>query len=106
MKLYPMKLGRTSMSSLLFNTGLIMLGSISIVQFCAQVFDVYAAETAVTDIFGGNIENLKGLGYLFKYNVFIYSFFAMICLSCIIIPFETWKTPKPKKTWERDSGRI
>jgi LMBR1 domain-containing protein 1 len=106
MKLYPMKLGRTSMSSLLFNTGLIMLGSISIVQFCAQVFNVYAAETAVTDIFGGNIENLKGLGYLFKYNVFIYSFFAMICLSCIIIPFETWKTPKPKKTWERDSGRI
>ena len=43
---------------------------------------MYAAETAVRDIFGGNIENLTGLGYLFKYNVFIYSFFAMVCLSC------------------------
>ena len=42
---------------------------------------MYAAETAVRDIFGGNIENLTGLGYLFKYDVFIYSFFAMVCLA-------------------------
>ena len=51
---------------------------------------MYAAETAVRDIFGGNIENLTGLGYLFKYNVFIYSFFAMVCLvvRCLV---ETWK---------------
>ena len=99
--LYPMKLGRTNMSSLLFNTGLIMLGSVSIVQFCAQAFPVYAAETAVRDIFGGNIENLTGLGYLFKYDVFIYSFFAMVCLSCVVLPFETWKAPKSRKAWER-----
>lgn len=102
--LYPMKLGRTNMSSLLFNTGLIMLGCLSIVQFCAQVFEVYAAETAVMDIFGGNIENFKGLGWIFKYDVFIYSFFGMICLSSLIIPFETWKAPKSKKTWE--VGRV
>jgi len=100
--LYPMKLNRTSMSSLLFNTGLIMLGSVSIVQFCAQAFPVYAAETAVRDIFGGNIEQLTGLGYLFKYNVFIYSFFAMVCLSCVVIPFETWNTPQSRRrSWER-----
>lgn len=100
--LYPMKLSRTSMSSLLFNTGLIMLGSVSIVQFCAQAFPVYAAETAVRDIFGGNIEQLTGLGYLFKYNVFIYSFFAMVCLSCVVIPFETWNTPQSRRrSWER-----
>ena len=100
--LYPMKLNRTSMSSLLFNTGLIMLGSVSVVQFCAQAFPVYAAETAVRDIFGGNIEQLTGLGYLFKYNVFIYSFFAMVCLSCVVIPFETWNTPQSRRrSWER-----
>lgn len=100
--LYPMKLSRTSMSSLLFNTGLIMLGSVSIVQFCAQAFPVYAAETAVRDIFGGNIEQLTGLGYLFKYNVFIYSFFAMVCLSCVVLPFEAWNTPQSRRrSWER-----
>jgi len=100
--LYPMKLSRTSMSSLLFNTGLIMLGSVSIVQFCAQAFPVYAAETAVRDIFGGNIEQLTGLGYLFKYNVFIYSFFAMVCLSCVVLSFEAWNTPQSRRrSWER-----
>jgi LMBR1 domain-containing protein 1 len=88
------------MSSLLFNTGLIMLGSVSIIQFCAQVFDVYAAETSVTDIFGGNIENLKGLGYLFKYNIFIYCFFGMICLSLIIVPFQDYKVKPPRKAYE------
>lgn len=98
--LYPMKLGRTCMSSLLFNTGLIMLGSVSIIQFCAQVFDVYAAETSVTDIFGGNIENLKGLGYLFKYNIFIYCFFGMICLSLMIVPFQNYKVKPPRKAYE------
>ena len=97
-----MKLSRTSMSSLLFNTGLIMLGSVSIVQFCAQAFPVYAAETAVRDIFGGNIEQLTGLGYLFKYNVFIYSFFAMVCLSCVVLSFEAWNTPQSRRrSWER-----
>jgi len=95
--LYPMKLGRTSMSSLLFNTGLIMLASVSVIQFCAQAFSAYSTETAVSKIFVGNIENLKGLGYLFKYNIFIYSFFAMICLSLIIVPFQTYRTAKPKK---------
>ena len=100
--LYPMKLSRTSMSSLLFNTGLIMLGSVSVVQFCAQAFPVYAAETAVRDIFGGNIEQLTGLGYLFKYNVFIYSFFAMVCLSCVVLSFEAWNTPQSRRrSWER-----
>lgn len=105
LSLYPMKIGRTSMSSLLFNTGLIMLGCLSVVQFCAQVFSVYTAETAVEGIFGGNIENFKGLGWIFKYNIFIYSFFAMICLSCLWIPFESWvKNETPKKSWE--TGRA
>jgi len=98
--LYPMKIGRTCMSSLLFNTGLIMLGAVSITQFCAKMFDVYAAETAVAEIFGGNIDRLKGLGALFRYNVFIYSLFAMACLSLVYIPFQTWKQPKPKRLYE------
>ena len=31
----------------------------------------------------------------------IYSFFAMVCLSCVVLPFETWKAPKSRKAWER-----
>jgi hypothetical protein len=34
---YPMKLGGTLMSSFLFNVNLIMLSSIAVIQFCAQV---------------------------------------------------------------------
>jgi len=77
-----------------------MLGAVSITQFCAQIFNVYAAETAVAEIFGGNIDRLKGLGALFRYNVFIYSLFAMACLSLVYIPFQTWKQPKPKRLYE------
>ena len=65
---YPMKLNGTLMSSFLFNVNLIMLSSIAVIQFCSQAFEGYAAETAVSEIFGGEIENLRGLGLLFKYQ--------------------------------------
>ena len=59
---YPMKLGGTLMGSFLFNVELIMLSSVAVIQFCTRAFDGYAAETSVSDIFGGEIENLGGWG--------------------------------------------
>lgn len=104
---YPMKLGGTLMSSFLFNVNLIMLSSIAVIQFCAQAFDGYAAETAVSEIFGGEIENLRGLGVLFKYQVFLYSFFSMAVLSfCVLIFTEAQNSRKPRRAFESELSNI
>lgn len=50
-----MKLNGTLMSSFLFNTGLIQMCSVAVIQFCATAFDIYAKETAIAEIFGGEV---------------------------------------------------
>ena len=50
--------------------------ALAVIQFCTRAFDGYVMETSVSDIFGGEIENLRGLGILFKEQVFLYCFFA------------------------------
>ena len=94
---HPMKVGDTLMSSFLFNTGLIMLCSISIIQFCSQVFDQYAAETAIDEIFGNQVFNLRGIGYLFRYGAFLYCLFSISMLTMLITPFLRVAKYKPKK---------
>eukprot|EP00899_Mesostigma_viride_P010788 jgi/Mesvir1/19710/Mv09970-RA.1 len=97
---HPMKVGGTMMSSFLFNVGMILLCSISLVQFCAQAFELYAKETAVDEIFGDEIEHLKGLKYLYKYNVFIYIFMGMAFFSFIFLLAK--KDPKRRR---KETGR-
>jgi len=82
---HPMEFENTLMSSFLFNVGIIIVCSISLIQFCAKAFNVYANETAIDEIFGDKIENLRGLGVLFKYNVFLYSFFSVVMLSALVL---------------------
>lgn len=64
--IHPMRLGNTLMSSFLFNTALIMVCSVAVIQFCATAFAVYANETDIQRIFGDEIENLRGIKYLYK----------------------------------------
>ena len=98
---YPMKLGGTLMSSFLFNVELIMLSSVAVIQFCTRAFDGYAAETSVSDIFGGEIENLRGLGILFKEQVFLYCFFACAGLAAIaLVATEARESRKPRRAFE------
>lgn len=104
---HPMKLGGTLMSSFLFNVNLIMLSSIAVIQFCVKAFDGYAAETAVSEIFGGDIENLQGLGVLFKYDVFMIIFFCVAIISfCVLVFFEAQASRKPKRAFETELSNI
>ena len=97
---HPMQPGTTLMSSFLFNTALIMLCSISIIQFCASAFDEYANETSVDEIFGNQITNLRGLGVVFQYNVFVFCLFAFSGLTGLTLPFLNRVKPKPKKNFD------
>ncbi len=37
------------------------------IQFCAKAFSLYVDATAVQQIFGGTLQTLRGIKYLFKY---------------------------------------
>ncbi|CAM6129058.1 unnamed protein product [Calypogeia fissa] len=81
--IHPMKYGATLMNSFLFNVGLILLCSISVIQFCAKAFSVYAQATAVQEIFGNQLENLRGIKYLFRFNIFQIAFVIFALLTAI-----------------------
>ncbi|KAJ8448334.1 hypothetical protein Cgig2_021962 [Carnegiea gigantea] len=79
--IHPMKWGATLMNSFLFNVGLILLCSISVIQFCASAFAYYAQATAAEEIFGHTLQSLRGIKYLYKYNVFQIGFIALAALT-------------------------
>ena len=81
--IHPMKVGGTYMSSFLFNVCLILLCSTASIQFCASAFDLFVAETDVGLIFGNQLESLRGVHYLFKNNVFVFTFFGLAMLTLI-----------------------
>ncbi|VAI61356.1 unnamed protein product [Triticum turgidum subsp. durum] len=53
--------GGTLMNSFLFNVGLILLCSISVIQFCETAFAYYAQATAAQEIFGHTLQSLHGI---------------------------------------------
>ncbi|KAM3314616.1 hypothetical protein ACQJBY_033430 [Aegilops geniculata] len=59
--IHPMKWGGTLMNSFLFNVGLILLCSISVIQFCETTFAYYAQATAAQEIFGHTLQSLRGI---------------------------------------------
>ncbi|KAL3585765.1 hypothetical protein D5086_012632 [Populus alba] len=81
--IHPMKWGATLMNSFLFNVGLILLCSISVIQFCATAFGYYAQATAAQEIFGHTLQSLRGIKYLYKYNVFQISFVVLAGLTFV-----------------------
>lgn len=64
---YPMKVNGTLMNAFLFNAMLIMITSVSVVQFASISFADYAANTSVSTLFTTYISRLKGLEYIVMY---------------------------------------
>ncbi|EMS64825.1 hypothetical protein TRIUR3_30387 [Triticum urartu] len=87
--------GGTLMNSFLFNVGLILLCSISVIQFCATAFAYYAQATAAQEIFGHTLQSLRGIKYLYKYNVFQYGFVALAILTLFYYALFGWRKRKP-----------
>uniref|UniRef100_A0A1D1YBC5 LIMR family protein At5g01460 n=1 Tax=Anthurium amnicola TaxID=1678845 RepID=A0A1D1YBC5_9ARAE len=93
--IHPMKWGGTLMNSFLFNVGLILLCSISVIQFCSTAFGYYARATAAQEIFGHTLQSLRGIKYLYKYNVFQYGFVGFAVLTLIYYLAFGWRRKKP-----------
>lgn len=93
--IHPMKWGATLMNSFLFNVGLILLCSISVIQFCSTSFAYYAQATAAQEIFGHTLQSLRGIKYLYKYNVFQYAFVILAGLTFVYYAAVGWRRKKP-----------
>lgn len=91
-QLHPMILGKTYMSSFLFNIGLILLCAMPVVQFSAQAFSAYAAYTTINQIFNVQVENLTFFGVWFANKIFVYVFLGFFVLTALYLMF------KPKDT--------
>uniref|UniRef100_A0A453QI47 LIMR family protein n=1 Tax=Aegilops tauschii subsp. strangulata TaxID=200361 RepID=A0A453QI47_AEGTS len=101
--IHPMKWGGTLMNSFLFNVGLILLCSISVIQFCATAFAYYAQATAAQEIFGHTLQSLRGIKYLYKYNVFQYGFVALAILTLFYYALFGWRKRKPTGRFQLSS---
>mmetsp|Transcript_19164 Transcript_19164/g.41636 ORF Transcript_19164/g.41636 Transcript_19164/m.41636 type:complete len:554 (-) Transcript_19164:398-2059(-) len=84
-QLHPMVLGKTYMSSFLFNTGLVLLCALPVVQFSAQAFSDYARDSTINQIFNVQIENLQFFGWWFTQKIFVYVFFVFAALTSIFL---------------------
>ncbi|KAL4189097.1 hypothetical protein AMTRI_Chr08g205280 [Amborella trichopoda] len=95
--------GGTLMNSFLFNVGLILLCSISVLQFCATAFGYYAQATAAQEIFGHTLKSLCGIKYLYKYNVFQIAFIVFAGLTFIYYALFGWRRRKPTGRFQLSS---
>eukprot|EP00536_Pseudo-nitzschia_multiseries_P012632 jgi/Psemu1/309265/fgenesh1_kg.494_\ len=84
-QLHPMVLGKTYMSSFLFNTALVLLCALPVVQFSAQAFSDYARDSTINQIFNVQVESLKFFGFWFTQKIFIYIFFSFTVLTTLYL---------------------
>ena len=68
-EIHPMKYKGTLMNSFLFNTALILLASLAVVQFTATAFAPYARGTVVFSLFTNVVRYLRWLNYFWTYSI-------------------------------------
>ena len=85
LQIHPMKVGKTYMSSFMFNIGLVLLCALPAVQFSQEAFADYAAFAEIRQIFGVQVHNLQFFGWWFDNKVFIYAFMGFTILTSIYL---------------------
>lgn len=81
--IHPLKVGDTMMNSFLFNTGIILVGSVTITQFVTYAFASYARLTAVAALFSTYIRNLRYIHWVFF--ALPYAFLVCSLLGMVLV---------------------
>jgi len=102
MQIHPMRIGNTLMNSFLFNTMLLLLSAVAIVQFCTICFAAYARLTAVDMLFGVQVQNLMFFQWFYRYEVFLYAIVIVALLTGIWLAI----CPRDKSALEADDDDI
>lgn len=87
-----MIVGKTYMSSFMFNLALVLLCALPVVQFCTEAFSDYARFATIQQIFGIQIENLTFFGFFWKNKVFVYAFVVIMVLTALFL----WCRPRDR----------
>lgn len=93
-----MVVGKTYMSSFMFNLALVLLCSLPVVQFCTEAFADYARFTTVRQLFGVQISNLQFFSLFWNNKIFIYAFLGISVLTALFL----WCKPINRK----DGGAL
>lgn len=80
-----MVIGKTYMSSFMFNLALVLLCALPVVQFCTNAFADYARFSTARQLFGVQIENLQFFSFFWTNNVFVYSLCAIMVLTVFFL---------------------
>jgi LMBR1 domain-containing protein 1 len=71
-KIHPMKVGETYLSSFLFNVGVILLCTVPVVQFCNEAFADYAHYSDVYLLLGVQVVYMSFFHYFYSTHFFIW----------------------------------
>ncbi|XP_071715412.1 LIMR family protein At5g01460-like isoform X2 [Rutidosis leptorrhynchoides] len=79
------------------------LGVFGVIQFCSTVFAYYAQATAAQEIFGHTLQSLRGIKYLYKYNIFQIAFVVLAGLTFLYYAAFVWRRKKPSGRFQLSS---
>ncbi|KAI8909343.1 LMBR1-like membrane protein-domain-containing protein [Powellomyces hirtus] len=79
--IHPLMIGETLMNALVFNTGVVLICSMSVAQFCTLAFAKFAKYTANQSIFGVQMQNLRGIQYGYDAFIFVLLGFAFFTVA-------------------------
>lgn len=104
--LHPMRYGKTLINAFLFNTSVIVICALPVVQFTTEAFDSYARHTAIGATLVVQVKYLKFLSLFFETKAFLYLLLVLSCLSGVYLTYYHRDTSVDAKTLkEQITGR-
>jgi len=82
---HPLVEDDTPVTSLIFNTVVILMCSMTVTHFCTQAFRDYAYSTDAARVFNMSLGNLRVLKYFFRYSVFGFIAIPLITLVLLFV---------------------
>ncbi|OHT04500.1 hypothetical protein TRFO_28011 [Tritrichomonas foetus] len=79
-RVHPMEKKNTPMTSILFNSAVMLFASFGIALFCSMNFAIYARLTSLEMIYGVLMQTLAGLKYVWQYGTYVFLGFIVIGL--------------------------
>eukprot|EP00386_Alphamonas_edax_P010288 GDKI01033357.1.p1 GENE.GDKI01033357.1~~GDKI01033357.1.p1 ORF type:complete len:543 (+),score=87.29 GDKI01033357.1:76-1704(+) len=100
--IHPMRPGETHLNTFLFNVGMILLSTTSVIQFSQDAFADYSRLTDADLIFSAQLKYLDFFTYFFKDRIFIYLLLAWSIITAIYLGIK----PRDKIAFDLDFDKA
>jgi len=95
-QVHPMKVGKTYMSSFMFNIGLLLLCALPVVQFTTIAFSDYARYTTISQVMGIQVQYLKFFSVFYTKSVFVWMLLVIAAIAALYLV--CWKREDKSKS--------